>query len=467
MRSTILRWLDPKLTTDGGGHLRYQMHLWSDSAEFAVSNVDVRYERATVAGNADVVLVSNKRQPTQYLVRGTDLTFANVSTALVKQFAPSAPLRRQGTLGGHVVAKGTLQALDIDADVRFDDAAAGTSRVIARGSAAFANGFSTRGLHVSMLPVRLATVRGLGVNVPLGGVVTGETQVSGAMRSGWNVTGDLTHVDAGATSHVIGSGDYRVSGKRLTADATLEPLSLATVGRFAPKAELRGSVTGKVHAEGTTRDLHVSGNVRSTSGGGAVNGTGAVSIAGSRTRYDVSIRADALDAHAFTLKAPRTLLTGTISARGTGVKPATMNAVMSADLVKSRYDTFSVDRLLARGSIASGLAHVDTLAVFERGASVRARGSFGVTSEATGTLAFSASVDSLGTLRPWIGVKDTTSVAAASARQTALFDRARADSVRRAEAVRIERLALGLPEGVSIAPDTIRDIRARFCWRVR
>jgi hypothetical protein len=74
-----------------------------------------------------------------------------------------------------------------------------------------------------------------------------------------------------------------------------------------------------------------------------------VAIAGSRSRYDISVALDALNANVFSRRAPVTRLTGTVSARGVGTKPATMNTVFSADLARSRYDTFSVERLHARG----------------------------------------------------------------------------------------------------------------------
>jgi hypothetical protein len=236
---------------------------------------------------------------------------------------------------------------------------------------------------------------------------------------------------------VIGSGRYQVVGKRIAADATLQPLSLATVGRFAPSAQLRGSVAGRVHAEGTMRDLRVSGLVHSTSGGGGVEGRGTVALAGSRTRYDVSVALDALDASAFSRRAPHTRVTGTIAARGAGTSPATAIAVVNADLTRSRYDTFSVDRLIARLAASNGMLRADTVVVVAAGAEARAAGTLGLVAGREGTLGVSVSVDSLGALRRWLGTTDTSRVAASPARQGALVAAARADSARRADARRI------------------------------
>ncbi|MEO7456065.1 MAG: hypothetical protein ABIY52_07365, partial [Gemmatimonadaceae bacterium] len=453
-----LRWLDPKLTTTGGGKIRYQMRLVGDTAEFAISEADLRYGEASLVGHASVARVQPTGRAAELLVRGADLTIAHLSTTVIHDLAPSVKLTRSGVFGGHLVVSGTPSALDLDADLNFDDAAAGRSHVIAKGGVGFAGGIRARNLSVRMEPLQVATLSGAGLHIPLAGVVSGSATVSGAQREGWSVSGDLSHVDRGERSHVAGSGRYAVVGKRIVADATLEPLSLVTVGRFAPSAELRGSVSGKVHAEGTTKNLQVSGVLRSRDGG-SIDGRGSVLLAGSRSRYDVAVAVDALNANVFTRKAPRTRLTGTVSARGVGTRPATANAVFAADLVRSSYDTFTIERVKARGAVASGLLHLDTLDALDHGIRANASGTLGLVETQRGTMRFSAVVDSLGALRPFIGTKDSGVVAAPGARQGEILAAARADSAKRAQAMRIEQLALGLPVGVSLVVDTLPGIR--------
>jgi autotransporter translocation and assembly factor TamB len=454
-----LRWLDPKLPTQGGGRLRYSMRIHGDTSEFAVADADVRYRDATLVGSAALTRVSRVGRKSALLVRGADLTVARLTTSVLRELAPDIRIARTGTLDGHVAVSGASSALQVNADLRFDDAAAGESHLIARGGVGTEGGMSARNLSVQVLPLRIATLSGSGVRIPVGGVLTGEATVSGSANAGWTVRGDLTHQGEGDRSHVVGNGSYRVAGKRIVADATLRPLSLATVGRFAPSAQLRGSVAGRVHAEGTTRDLRITGNLSSTSGGGSIQGRGAVVLNGSRTRYDVAVAMDALNAFAFSRRAPRTSLTGDIAARGIGTRLATADATVSADLVRSRYDSFSVDRIRGRLAVAGGLARVDTLDVAASGAHAQASGTLGLVRERAGTLHFSAAVDSLGSLRRWLGSSDTTIAGAPAARQSALVARARADSARRAEASRIERLALGLPEGERLVVDTLPGIR--------
>ena len=454
-----LRWLNPALA-DGGGAVHFVMHFVGDTARFAVSDVNLRYDNATVKGHASVASVTHPHAKSELLVDGADLTIAALKTSTLHALAPNLPMRRAGVIDGHIVASGSARAINLDADVGFNDDAAGRSRVVARGGVALTGGFRASDLHVSVLPLQIATLRGSGVKTPLGGTVTGQATVNGSQSSGWTVNGNVVHTDRGEESRVSGSGSYQPHGNQLSADLALAPLSLVTVGRYAPSAELRGSVAGTVRARGTLRNLALSAKLKSRTGG-ALTADGTVSLpgGGAPPRYDIIAVADALNANAFSRRAPRTLVTGTVMARGTGTSPASANATISADLAHSAYDTFAVERLHARARVAGGLLQLDTLDVLERGARVRASGTFGLVSSRRGDLQFALDVDTLGALRKWIGTSDSAVVEVASGRQGARMAAARADSTRRARMLRIEQLALGLPEGVQLAPDTLSPIR--------
>ncbi|MDB4884403.1 MAG: hypothetical protein JWL95_3169, partial [Gemmatimonadetes bacterium] len=248
-----LRWLNPKLPESGGGRLRYTMRVHGDTSAFALADADLRYRDASIVGHGSVRRIASKGTKSELLIDGADLTVAKLSTAIVHELAPSLPIRRTGTLDGHLVVSGAPSALALNADVRFDDAAAGRSHLLARGGVGLAGGISARELSVQLRPLQLATLSGAGLRLPIGGVLSGDATVNGATSDGWRVRGDLTHVERGARSRVTGTGSYGARDKRIVADAQLAPLSLATVGRFAPAAQLRGAVTGRVHAEGTTR----------------------------------------------------------------------------------------------------------------------------------------------------------------------------------------------------------------------
>ena len=449
------RWLNPRLPTEGGGGLSIALRTHGDTAEYGVANLDVHYRGATVAGNARVMRVHPALGEATVAVRGADVTVTQLGTDLVRQLVPSARVPRGGTINGHLALNGPLDALTVNADVRYADARTGASRVTASGGLGLAHGVNARELRVRLLPLHLALVDELGVHAPVRGTVTGTAVVSGGSHTGWDVQGDLTHEDRGAISHLAGTGRYRPQNRQIAADVALQPLALAVINALAPGAELRGSVTGHVRAEGTTSALRLSGDLRSTSNGGSIAGSGVVALNGKRTSYDVTASLDALDAHAFTRRAPSTSLTGTIAARGRGTSPATMDAAFRADLVRSRYDTFTVDRLLARGTVSNGMLHADTLFAALRGARASAEGTFGLVANREGALRFTLAVDSLAALRPWLGSSDTSRVAVASGRQGAVLAAARADSARRAEASRIMKLALGLPPGEELIVDTL------------
>ena len=458
-----LRWLRPSLPAEGGGHLRVTVRLRGDTSELALSDADLRYRDARLVGGAAVTRVAPAHATATTLVRGVELTVARLSTSLLHELLPSARLPRSGILNGHLAAHGAPNDLQVDADVRFADARAGESRLVARGGVGVADrahgGVHANALHVELRPLQLATLAGSGARMPVGGTLAGIATLSGSVGDGWQVRGDLTHAEGGERSRVTGTGSYRTAGGRIVADATLQPLSLVTLGRLAPGAALRGAVTGRVHAEGTGRALVVRGSLRSTNGGGAVAGQATLAHAGGRTRYDVAVAVDALDARAFSRRAPATSLTGRVSARGVGFSAGGADARFAADLGRSRYDTFAVDRLLARGAVARGVLRLDTLAVAAAGAHAQASGTLGLVAARSGALQIALTLDSLGALRRWLGSPDTTLVAASASRQAMELSRARADSARRADAVRIERLALGLPEGVALVVDTLPGIR--------
>ncbi|MDB4914665.1 MAG: hypothetical protein JWM95_2309 [Gemmatimonadetes bacterium] len=453
-----LRWLNTRIPDNGGGNVRYRMSFHGDTSDFAISNADLKFQGASLAGDAAVAMVKPATGKSVSLVRSADLTVAHLDTRVVHELVPSVKLGRSGILDGHFVVSGSTSNARLNADVAFDDERAGVSKLTARGGIGFDNGFEARDLSVRAFPMQVRTLTGASSKTPITGIVTGDAVISGSVSRGWTARGDLTHTDGPNRSRISGNGSYQTTGNTIIADATLEPLSLLTVGKFAPSAELQGSVTGQVHVTGTMRDLHFTSALASRRGG-TVDAKGTVHIDGSRSRYDVALVTDALNTRTFSKRAPVTSLTGTISARGTGTAPATANATIAADLSRSRYDTFTVESVHARTHVAGGLLTVDSLAVSAQEARATAHGTFGLVESQHGTLQFSLLVDSLGALRSRIGTTDSTLVAVAEGRQNARLVAARKDSVQRAESMRIEQLALGIPLGVPLFIDTLPPVR--------
>ena len=297
--------------------------------------------------------------------------------------------------------------------------------------------------------------------MPLRGVLTGTATVNGSRPSGWRGRGDLTLDDARrALARRSAAAQWDAASKRIVADARLAPLALATVNELVPGARLRGTVTGRVRAEGTTRDLRLAAALRSARVAARSTLRGTLALRGKRTRYDLVAVADALDASAFTARAPSTSLTGTIAARGSGLLAGDgerRGAGRSHELALRHLRRRSVAHAAGRRERARPGGHADRAgARCARGRRRHARARGGPGRHAAilrrGRLASPCCArGSARATRAW-------SPAPAARRHAALVA-ARADSARRADALRIERLALGLPEGVELAPDTLPPLR--------
>jgi hypothetical protein len=390
--------------------------------DFRATNPDG--SAATARGTVALATASGAAADTAAALRvdSTDVTFANVSTGLVARFAPGTSLPVDGTANGRVAARGTLEALTLDADVALDERRTGRSRVRAAGEVGVDDGVvRARDLRVALEP----GAGGAGAAVrprprpPRGRHAArrrhgrrqhGERargarrrpharrphrhvaphrrgdggaraqrgrrpRATAAERSAAAAVGAGTagRRSAVATAPSAGGG---VVLRRVDASLTLRPVSLATVGRFAPAAGLRGTVSGPVRVRGALDDLAVDARLAFAGPGGRRGGT--LDVAGrvgqGRTlRYDLVATPRDLDAGAITTKAPATALTGRIAARGVGTDPATATATLAADLTTLRVDTVGVDSARARLAVGGGVLAVNALAVRAPRATLDAR----------------------------------------------------------------------------------------------
>ena len=457
----------------------------TDSVQrYRVNDLALEAEGATARGTIGLVLGDTLR------VEGTNVTFAGVDTRLVERLAPGVDLPRQGVAAGRVAADGSLAALTLDADVTFDDTRAGRSRVRAAGEVGAADGVvRARALRVALDPVQVALARTVAPDLPVGGTLRGTVTVDGSTATRLQASAvDLTHVDRGARSRLTGgvtvalartvvgrpaagaaatsagrapapaapattTASTRVTG--VEADLRLRPLALATVGRFAPAAGLRGTASGPVRVRGTMDALVVDAQL-ALSGGGAVGARGRLDLTGT-PGYDVVVTPRVFNAAAVTTRAPAMSLTGRIAARGRGVDPATMTATLAADLQASVVDGVAIDVVRARLRVADGLLTVDTLGLRAPRTTADVAGSFGLVAGRTGTLAYRVAVDSLGALSRFLP-RDSGAVAPRPAIAAARMAAARADSAARARRAAVAIAAGEAPPPQLAAPDTGRAV---------
>lgn len=434
-----LRWLYPPLPDSGGGRLALDLSLRNDSTRILARDVRLAIGASRLTGQVGMLLANDTLEFTE-----TDLDTPGFRTELVQAVAPGLELPRHGTIAGSARLDGPLAALRLDADLSFTDEASGTSRLLARGELGLVGDGELRaeGLEVELRPLQVALAGAMMPDLPVGGTVTGSAAVSGSTARGFRGTFDLVHAVAGERSRLTGTGMARLHpATYVDVDAQLAPLDLTTVGRFAPDAGLRGRLAGPVRLQGPLHDLAMDARL-AVEGGGTLMLSGRADVQEPGRAYALSLAGEVFDANAILERAPRTSLTFTGRAEGTGIEPATMQATAALDLAASRVDTAAVDSARVRLHVADGLATVDTLRLWGPTSVVAAGGTFGLTEQQTGTLAFRVRVDSLrhfaGYLPP-----DTTVVSARPAVVARRRAAARADSARAAEQIAVEQLALG------------------------
>lgn len=448
------RFLYPALPTQGIASLDLALLWVGRNQQYLVRNLDLKTGTATATGEVGVTLGDTLQ------LHQTNVTFAGVDTKLVEQIVPSLDIPRRGVLSGRAKIDGALTAMQVDGDVTFNDARSGRSRVLAVGEIGTANGVvRTRNLRVTLTPVQVDLMRVALKDFPLDGVVTGTATLNGATDTRLTASKfDLTHLQDGERSHFTGTGAVRLGDVPfISLDANAEPLSLVTVGKFAPAAGLRGSVAGPIKLEGTLRELAVNSTLHS-SDGGIIAAVGKLDVDSKEIGYNLDVSTKLFDASALVEKAPRTSLSATLSASGRGFDPETMQADVNASMSTSTIDTLAVDSSRIRVRIASGIINVDTFNLRVPGAAADVRGMFGLSKTAIGALTYDVQVDSVGKLARYLPL-DTSIVAPRPGPVAERLAAARADSARLEQRLAVARAAGVAPPATTVVVDTPPSLR--------
>jgi autotransporter translocation and assembly factor TamB len=452
--SSDIRWVYPRLPEGGSGNLDFAMDWVGDTSIYVARNGDVRLAGAHLVGDFGITVAG------ELSVHDTNMRFTGLDTRLIERLFPTVKPPRSGILSGRAKLDGSQKDLAVDGDFTFDDRRVGRNRVIAVGHMGFAGGkFSADNLRLTMRPVQVDLARDFAPTLPIHGTITGTATLNGSTASRMTARADVTHVDRGATSRITGTGTLRgtargkLSSSWFDIDARVHPLSLVTVGRFFPRAELRGTASGPVHFVGTMRDLRVRSEL-GFSDGGSVGVTGSLDLASREKGYDVDLVAQLFNANVISARAPRTSLTGTASAHGRGLDPATMRTTLVADIQSSTYDTMSVNSATVRLAAADGMARVDTLAIEIPQGVAKASGTFGLARGRSGQLTYHVEVDSLNRLASLLPPPTEGVVPPRPGILAARVARARADSAREAKATEVARAATGREPVTMAAVDT-------------
>jgi translocation and assembly module TamB len=454
-----LRWLFPRLPSEGSGTLDYQMVMRDEGpSDYVARNADIRVGTARVGGDFGIIISEAGAR-----FHDTHLTFAGVDTRLIEQVAKGVDFPRRGTLGGRASLEGTASEMVVDGDVTFDDVQYGASRVVARGMLGFGNGeVRARNLRMRLAPVQVDLARIAMPDLPIRGVVTGTATLDGSTRTRLVATADLEHVERPAEgpparSRLSGRGVVSMRGVTwMDFDLRAQPLSLVTVGRFVPALGLRGSAAGPIRVRGSLNDLSVRADLRLPDGGELL-AVARLDVQGT-PRYDAQATLRVFNLHTVAAALPRTSLSGVATARGTGADLRTMRATLAADLRASAIDSVTFDSARVRVAIADGLATVQPAIVSTSFARGDIRGTFGLVAGRDGELSYRASIDSLSGLARWLPSQDTTPVTPRPGRMSALIKQAREDSAQVANATVVERVVTGAP-GPVLQVDSLAPVR--------
>lgn len=448
------RFLYPALPTQGFATMDLAL-LWAGpKQQYLVHNLDLKTGTAVVTGDVGITLADTLE------LHQTNVTFSGLKTELVEQLVPSLDIPRRGILSGRAKIDGALTAMQVDGDVTFADTRSGKSRVLAVGEIGTDNGvINARNLRVSLTPVQMDLMKVAVKDFPLGGVLTGSAVLNGKSDQGLIASRiDLTHLQDGERSRFTGTGAVRLGDLMyLSLDANADPLSLVTVGKFAPAAGLRGTVAGPIKIDGTLRDLAINSTLKS-SDGGTIAAVGKLDVDSKEIGYDLQVNTLLFNANLLAEKAPKTSLSAMFAARGRGFDPETMQADVEASVSTSTIDTLAVDSSRIKVRIASGIANVDTFALRVPGALADVSGMFGLSKTASGSITYRVQVDSVGKLARYLPL-DTSIVAPRPGPVAERLAAARADSARQEQKLAVARAAGVVAPGKPVVVDTPATIR--------
>lgn len=417
-------------------------------------------DRSPDAGRSRILANGRIETRNGFAARNLRLRFEPLQLALIEPFAPGLPLT--GVLSGTTTLSGSpARGFDIRADVVHDSPATGESRVRANGWVNFVNGLTMRSLRLGFDPLQVAAARQFAPDLPLDGVITGTATVTGALRNQRvNTTLDLTHSGSTGTSQAIGRANL-AWGRRGSYDIDVRTpvLSLATIGRFAPAAGLRGVASGTIEARGAASNVNADLRLAFADDGGRIHTRGVFDLSAGLRAYDFTATVEQFNASAATTHAPDTRLSGVVTARGAGTDPATATAAITAQLFGSRAaGSPLVDTAIVRARLADGLAVIDTGHIRLASARGDFGGSFGLVANRTGSLRYNLEIDTLSQFIATTAA-DTGTVRVRPLAQARIIAQARADSARIAQATEVQRAAVGYPPPPALEADTIPALR--------
>lgn len=412
-------WIHPSLPTTGGG--RTFLSIRNDPQdlrviEYGLKDMDARSMRSRLSGDMTFGVGAEVLRVTD-----VDLNLSPAHTDLLRHFnLEPFPYDWQGELRGHVLARGgpvTRFRLD-NATLQYDDAhvPGAQSRAIAEGmmNIFIPSEAILDSLNVEIQQLDLRTPRYVNpLFAEVNGFVTGSMTLDSLWYEARFTNGVFEHVDGpGMPSRVTGYGRYRLETEGVWFDVDMQaaPLSYTTLSRSYPGLPLRGSAVGSIKARGMAEDfalqLTLAGEGGELAFSGQVDGFEPSYAATGQFRVSSGDLQSLLGDSRFPLT--NLSLTGAVDINGAAL--SSLRGTVQASL--SQFSRVADVRVFGGGMFArfdSGHVRVDTLNIESSALRITARGGLGLLAARADTLQFSAAIDSLGGLRPWLQSGDSLS----------------------------------------------------------
>jgi translocation and assembly module TamB len=414
-----VNWVYPQLPLTGGGKMVLGIRSERDPhiTDYVLTEMDVNSTASRVRGNMTFGVGGPVLIVKDVALQGSPFDFELIKTLNGKPF----PYDWRGTITGTVRGKGgpvNRFVLD-DANVVFQDAnvPGAVTRAVGHGELDILFPAFTAFHHfsVDVEQLDLRTPRFVNKNFPeLNGFVSGHVVLDSSWLDVRFTDADLTHRDGpGEPSRVTGRGRLTLGDQFVSYDAALDaqPLSFTTLARSYPKVPLRGPYRGPLRLQGNIGDLALSGELTGAGGTFSVDGQFDFFPPGFKAQANLTLLK--LDARTLldTNTVPMTSLNGRIRADVAGDSLGNATGTVGIELDRSLVDSVRMYPSMARLSFGDQKVRVDTLHVETTAATIVASGALGAVRGVTDSLAVLVTLDSLGGLRRYLGLKPDTTVA--------------------------------------------------------
>ena len=400
-------WVYPTLPTTGGGKMELDIRSQRNPKflDYVLTNMDVRTTRSRLLGNMTFETGANVLAVKDVELQATPVNFDLLRTLNGKPF----PYDWQGNITGTVRAPGgPLNHFRVEQSALiFEDAHVPGAVTEARGDGEldilFPAFTAFHGFNVDIATLDLRTLQYLNPLFPkLKGTVSGTATLDSSWLDVRFRNASLFHHDGNLpVSHATGDGRVTWGEKYLTYDLALQaqPISFTALQHSYPLMPLRGSYAGPVQVKGTSPNLLVNTTLSGPAGTFAFNGL----IDADPEEYAARGKLTSTNLDMRTLlenpQLPHTQLSGQYDVDVRGSNLASLAGRAVASIEKSTLAGYRVNPSVARLHFGKGVVTVDTLALNANGLTAHASGTFGLEDGHSGSLKFSAVMDSLSRLR--------------------------------------------------------------------